>query len=239
MPKSALTYAWTVIAIGAAIFIRAALEWQSANAVAFGLCLALALFASTLKLQVAGLTQTLSPGFVFLLISVATLSWSETVAIAVASGLTQILWRPSRTPSRLQICFAVGTMAICGSLTHGVTWGLVAMQGGYDMTVIMAIAGVVLLVTNTLIVATILCLIKEAPFHIIWRSVQSRAVPYYFAGGVLANVCVQARLTSAAGIALLAAISVYLLSTCLRELDAALWRPQAVTAAPSPEYRGK
>jgi hypothetical protein len=220
MPKYALTYAWCVILTGTAILICAAARWHSPDAAAFGVCLALALFASTQKLKLAGLTGTLSPGFVFLLIAVATLSWTETVIIAVISGLTQLLWRPARQPDALQFGFAVGTMAISGGLTYGVTWGLVSMNGGYARAVILGIAALVLLVTNSLIVATILCLLNEAPFHTIWRSVQSRVVPYYLAGGVLADVWIKARLTRPTGVAVLAAISVYLLTLCLRELDA-------------------
>jgi hypothetical protein len=212
-------YARTVVAVGVAILISAAWLWHSANGTAFGVCLALALFASTLKLKLTGLTGTLSPGFVFLLISVAMLSWPETVVIAVAAGLTQCLWRPKSPPSPLQIGFAGATMAISGGLTHGVTWGLVAMRGGDVMVVILGVAGVVLLVTNTLIVSTILCLIKEAPFETVWRSVQCRAVPYYLAGGIIANVWVRADLTANAGIAVLAAISIYLLSICYRQLE--------------------
>jgi hypothetical protein len=243
MTKSALTYAWAIIAVGTFIFISAALQWQSHNATAFGVCLTLALFSSTLKVRVAGLSQTLSPAFVFLLVSVATLSWTETVAIAVTSGLMQCLWMARTPPSRLQIGFAAGTMAISGGLTHGVTWGLAAIDGGYSTAVILVVAGIVLLITNTLIVSTILCLIKEAPFYTVWRAVQVRAVPYYLAGGLLANVWVGAKLTSPTGITLLAAISVYLLSICLREFEASLLHSQLVTAplteVASPEYRGR
>jgi hypothetical protein len=76
------------------------------------LCLTLALFASTLKLKLTGLMETISPGW-------------------------------------LQIGFAAGTMAIAGGLTHGMTWGLVAMGGEVSMVVILGVAGVVLLVTNS------------------------------------------------------------------------------------------
>ena len=226
MTKSALTYAWTIIAMGAALLISAACWWQSANATAFGTCLALALFSSTLKFNLKGLTGTLSPAFVFLLVSVAMLSWTETVVIAVASGLMQCLWKPKAPPTRLQIGFAAGTMAIAGGLTHGVTWGLVVLRGADGMSAILGIAGVVLLVTNTLIISTILCLIREAPFHTVWGSVQRRAVPYYLAGGVIAHVWVRADLTTSVGIALLAAISVYLLSLCFREFDVTAWQPE-------------
>ena len=67
-------------------------------------------------------------------------------------------------------------------------------------------------------VSTILCLLKEAPFYAVWRSVQLWTVPYYMAGGLLAGVWARAELTASVGIAILAAASVYVLSVCVREL---------------------
>jgi hypothetical protein len=231
MPKSALIYAWTVIALGAVILAGAVFEWRSSSLAAFSVCLALALFASTLKLRVAGLTQTLSPGFVFVLISVATLSSSETVLIAAGSGLMQCVWRPKSRPTPMQIAFAAGTMAISGAVTHGVAWGLAAMHSADGLALILGVAGVVLLVTNTLIISTILCLVKEAPFETVWRSIQRRAVPYYIAGGLIANVWARANLTAPSGIAVFATISVYLLSVCVREIDTPLWYKEKLRGA--------
>jgi hypothetical protein len=224
MNKSALIYAWTIIAIGAAVLLSAAFYWQSADGTAFGVCLALAVFASTLKLKLTGLTQTISPAFVFVLVSVALLSWPETVVIAASAGLVQCLWRPRATPRPVQAGFAAGGMAVAGGLAHGVTW---VPPGETDaMTALLGIAGVVLLLTNTLIVATVLCLIREAPFNTIWRSVQCRAVPYYLAGGIVANVWARTKLTVPLGMALLAATSVYLLSICFRQLDLQVFQPR-------------
>ena len=86
-----------------------------------------------------------------------------------------------------------------------------------------AVAGVVLLVTNTLIVSAILCLLKDAPLSTVWRSLQPRAVPYYVAGGLLAGVWSRADLTMGGGVALMAAVSVYLLGLCYRETTERFW----------------
>ena len=219
MTKQALIYAWTVIAIGAAVVCNAGSKWHTGNGLAFVVCLLLAVFASTRKVKLPELTGTLSPGFVFLLVAVATLSWPETVAIAVASGLTQCLWNPKTRPGALQIAFSAATMAIAGGLTHGVTWGLVAMRGSDAMVVILGVAGVVLLVTNTLIVSTIICLVKEAPFQTVWRNFQLRAVPYYLAGGIIANIWARTELSAPTGVVILAFISAYLLGIFYRQLD--------------------
>lgn len=59
MPKSALIYAWCVVAAGAAIAIASALLWRtqpagSSDAPAFWVCLALAGLASTFKVKLPG-----------------------------------------------------------------------------------------------------------------------------------------------------------------------------------------
>lgn len=85
----------------------------------------------------------------------------------------------------------------------------------------LAVAGLVLLVTNTVLFSGILCLLREAPLHTAWRAIQVWAVPYYLAGGLLANVWSQAPLT-ALWVAALAAVSAYLLSVSYRA-SAQMW----------------
>lgn len=214
MTKQALIYARIVTALGVMIAASAAMLWQPRDTPVFLVSLALALLASTLKVKLPGLTGTISPGFVFLLVAVARLSWSQTVAIGGASALVQSLWRAKRRPASLQIGFNAATMAISGGLAYGVSHGMA--QSGGDPVLLLAVSGVVLLVANTLLVSAILCLLKDAPLSAVWRSLQPRAVPYYMAGGLLAGVWSRADLTGW-GMALMAAVSVYLLGLCFRE----------------------
>ena len=200
MPKPALIYAWTVVAVGIAVATTAALMWESAGAAALLMCLALAALASTFKVALPGLTGTISPGFVFVLVAVATLSSSETVAIAIASALVQSLWRPKVWPSTLQVAFNAATMAVSSGLAYTLAHAL--SQGGSDAVLLsLGVAGVVLLVTNTLMVSAILCLLKGAPLYTVWRSLQPHVVPYYLAGGLLAGVWSRSELAASTGVA--------------------------------------
>jgi hypothetical protein len=60
---------------------------------------------------------------------------------------------------------------------------------------------------------------RGAPFVTVLRSVEVWAVPYYLAGGVLANVWTHVPLTARTGLTIVAAVSVYLLSVCTREVS--------------------
>ncbi len=212
-----LIYAWTVIAAGTAVAASALLFWQPQDIAAFVVCLGLAMLASTFKVKLPTADGTISPAFVFLLVAVDKLGWSETVAIGVASALVQSLWRRTTRPGAIQVSFNVATMAIAGGLAFGVAHGLAQSAG--DPMVFLAVAGVVLLITNTLLVAAIMCLIKNAPLYTVWRLLQPRVVPYYLAGGVLAGVWSRSDLTTSAGVAVMAAVSAYLLNLWHHEAD--------------------
>jgi hypothetical protein len=212
MTRAAQTYAWIIILTGFAVLACAGLGWQSWSDAPFLVCLALAALAATFKMKLPNLTGTLSPAFVFLLVAVATLSWSQTVIIGAVSGVVQCLWRPKARPSALQVAFNAATMAISAAVASGL-----ATANAAGPAVLLGTAAVALLVTNTLIVSTILCFVKEAPFHSVWRSFQLWAVPYYLAGGVLAGIWAHADLRAGAGVIILAAASVYVLSVCYRE----------------------
>lgn len=194
MPKSALIYAWTIIAIGAVILACALLGWHSSNFTAFLVCLSLALFSASLKLRLPKLTGTVSPAFIFVLFSIATLSFAETVVIAALSGLMQSIWRPKNRPTLLQVVFGIATMAIAAGAAHGTAQFLIAKSSPEVLVVALGAAAVTLMVTNTLIVSTILCLLNRTPLMSVWRSIQLRTAPYYVAGGVLATIWSHTRL---------------------------------------------
>jgi hypothetical protein len=219
MTKSALIYAWTIVSIGILVLFCAAFNWQTTDGGGWLVCVGLAAFASTLKVRLPKLTGTLSPGFVFLLVSLATLSWTESVVLAAVCGAVQSLWRPKTRPGALQVGFNVSVMAIAAAVTLAMARFLSATAGGDMLVVVLCVAGVTLLVSNTLMISAILCLLKEAAFPTVWRSLQLWAVPYYLAGGILATAWAHTRLNAHPGLTILAAISVYLLSVCYGQVS--------------------
>ena len=231
MARNPLIYAWTVIATGTAVAASALLLWQPQDMAAFAVCLGLAVLASTFKVKLPTTDGTISPGFVFLLVAIGRLGWSETVAIGMTSAIVQLLWRRKTRPNGVQIAFNAATMAIAGGLAYGVAHGLAAQSAG-DPMLFLAVAGVVLLVTNTLLVAAIVCLMRNVPLYTVWRLLQPRVIPYYLAGGVLAGVFSRADLNTSAGVAVMAAVSAYLLSLWYRDMDGRTV-PQAGTANPA------
>src|SRR4051794_35891928 len=70
--------------------------------------LAIAIVASRLKVSLPGVTGTMSVNFVFILLGVLELSFSETLVIGTAAGLTQCFWLAKKRPSVNQLIFNAG-----------------------------------------------------------------------------------------------------------------------------------
>lgn len=218
MNRNALIYAWTVVAVGCALMAASASLWQTSNAAAFWVCVGLTALASTFKVKLPGFDSSISPGFVFQLVAAAQFTGPETVAIGVVSALAQSLWKRDGHPAFLQVAFNVSTLAISSGLAFDLARETNGETGVLEHTLMLGVAGIVLLLVNTLMVSTILCLLQNTPVRAAWRALQFWAFPYYLAGGVLASIWVHAATHPSIGYAVFAAISVYILSMCYRQL---------------------
>ena len=88
--------------IGIAVILTAIGHWQSQDLVRFTAYLAIALVTSGLKVVLPGINGTMSVSFLFILIGVLELSFSETVVIGCAATLVQCF-----EPDQLVELFAV------------------------------------------------------------------------------------------------------------------------------------
>ncbi|HEX8882655.1 MAG TPA: hypothetical protein VF749_21590, partial [Candidatus Acidoferrum sp.] len=96
MPKNAKAFIALVIAFGALFLLLAVASWSSANLKQFVVFMGLAALASALNVRVPGMESTVSPNFVFLLLAMVVLPFSQIVAISVAAALVQSLWASAK-----------------------------------------------------------------------------------------------------------------------------------------------
>ncbi|HKD50269.1 MAG TPA: hypothetical protein VKB90_05705, partial [Candidatus Acidoferrum sp.] len=89
MSKIAKSYIALVIASGMALLLLAAGSWSSANLKQFALYLGLAALASALKVRIPGMESTVSPNFVFLLLGMVALPFSQVAVISLVAALVQ------------------------------------------------------------------------------------------------------------------------------------------------------
>ncbi len=64
-------------------------------------------------------------------------------------------------------------IALAGGLSHSVAHGLVLPGLGMNHVLFLAVAGMVLFIITTLLVSTILCLLKSSSLQKVWHSVQT------------------------------------------------------------------
>src|ERR1700685_2846012 len=103
------------VAGGTATLLYGAIHQSSKNIAEFICYLGIAILASRLKVTLPGITGTLSVNFLFILVGVLELSFSETLILGAVSILAQTLY-PER-PNALQVTFNVCAGAISTALT--------------------------------------------------------------------------------------------------------------------------
>ena len=94
-----------VIAAGMACLIRGGIHQESKNIAEFICYLGIAILASRLRVTLPGITGTLSVNFLFILVGIAELSYSEAITLGAISMLAQC-WSTNR-PGAIQLTFNV------------------------------------------------------------------------------------------------------------------------------------
>src|SRR3984893_18969091 len=100
------------VSIGMAVLGSALWHWQSADLARFACYLAVAVLASSLKVQLPGIDGTMSVNFLFILLGVMELSLPETLLIGCLASLVQSVWQARERLDPIKVIFHVlGMMA--------------------------------------------------------------------------------------------------------------------------------
>src|SRR6267154_2334956 len=118
MPLSAKAFVGMIVMAGTAILLYGAIHQTSKNIAEFICYLGIAILASRLKVNLPGISGTLSVNFLFILIGVLELSFNETLILGAVSMLAQCLY-PER-PKAIQVTFNVCAGAVSTALAYGV-----------------------------------------------------------------------------------------------------------------------
>src|SRR5438876_10822432 len=105
-----------VVAAGTGVLLYGAIHPTSKNIAQFICYLGIAILASRLKVNLPGITGTLSVNFLFILIGVLELSFSETLILGAVSMVAQCLF--SDRPSSIQVTFNVCAGSIISALAY-------------------------------------------------------------------------------------------------------------------------
>jgi hypothetical protein len=183
MPLRAKLFIALVIAAGAAILVVSLLgRHQLRYAEHFSQCLILALLASTFKVKLPGMKNTIAASFVLFLIALDALEFNEVIIIAVLSCLTQCLWRPKTRPKAVQVAFNLASTTSSIALALGLTSGL---RAAHAVLPELVLASAVFFAVNSGLSSAVVALVRGQRLLELWSNCHRWAFPYYLMGSIL------------------------------------------------------
>jgi diguanylate cyclase (GGDEF)-like protein/putative nucleotidyltransferase with HDIG domain len=182
----ALSFITTQLIGGLPVLSYALLHWHSDDPFRYACFLAVALCASVLKVHLPGIKATMSANFLFILVGILDLSYSETVLMGCLGGLVQSLWQANPRPRPIQWLFNLANLALSISAAELVFHSKVAAGVGFRWPLLVAAAATTYFAFNTISVSGIIAMTeKRNPIHV-WKECYLWAFPYYLLGALIA-----------------------------------------------------
>ena len=175
-----------VVSAGLATLVYGGVHQSSKNIAEFICYLGIAVLASRLKVNLPGITGTLSVNFLFILIGVLELSFSETLILGAVSMLAQCLY-PER-PKAIQVTFNVCAGSVSTALAYAVYHQPLANQLVGNRPVLLGLAATVYFIANAGSIAAVISLTERRPLTRILVDCYFWSFPYYLVGAGIAGV---------------------------------------------------
>src|SRR5262252_3591738 len=188
MSKIAKSYIALVIASGMALLLLAAGSWSSANLKQFALYLGLAALASALKVRIPGMETTISPNFVFLLLGMVVLPFSQVAVISFAAALVQSLWFSAKRPRLVQVAFNASALVLASALAYEFAHLVLAGSGSQSPVVLVILAGSIYFPANSALVAMVVGLVEGQPLKLVCAHCYDWVFPYFMVGIAFAGL---------------------------------------------------
>jgi hypothetical protein len=167
------------------VWVYAGLQHSLPHGLFFWTCFALGILAAMMKVRMPRVEGTFSLGFVAALIGIQELGFAEAVAVGSVVGLTQAVWRPQVRPSSIQVVFNVANVAIATAVAYcSYRPGLLGGPNEGSIGLLLWAAGL-FYITNTGIVAGVLCLLERKPLGQVFEHWCVWSFWYFLAGAVL------------------------------------------------------
>jgi diguanylate cyclase (GGDEF)-like protein/putative nucleotidyltransferase with HDIG domain len=181
-------YISLVVLAGLATLLYGAFHQNSKNIAEFICYLGIAILASRLKVNLPGITGTLSVNFLFILIGVLELGFSETLILGAVSMLAQCL-HPG-PPKAIQVTFNVCAGTISTALAYIVYHHRLTNLLVGNRPVLLGISATVYFIANAGSIATVISLSERRPLTQILVDCYFWSFPYYLVGAGIAGAIV-------------------------------------------------
>jgi diguanylate cyclase (GGDEF)-like protein/putative nucleotidyltransferase with HDIG domain len=182
----ALTFISTQVIGGLPVLLYALVRWHSDDPFRYVCFLTVALCASVLKVHLPGIKATMSANFLFILVGILDLSYSETVLMGCLGGLVQTLWHAKARPQPIQWLFNLANLALSISAAELVFHSKVVQGVGFRWPLLMAAAATTYFAFNTISVSGIIAMTEKRNPVTVWKECYLWAFPYYLLGALIA-----------------------------------------------------
>ena len=174
-----------VVLGGTAVLTYGGIHQSSKNIAEFICYLGIALLASRLKVNLPGITGTLSVNFLFILIGVLELSFTETLILGAISMLAQCLY-PDR-PNAIQVSFNVCAGTLSTALAYLVYHHPISRTLVDNGPVLLGLAATAYFIANAGSIAAVISLTERRPLKRILIDCYLWSFPYYLVGAAIAG----------------------------------------------------
>lgn len=183
MPRIAKAYIALIIGSGAMVLFLAAGSWSTISLRQFAIFLGLAAISSAMKIRIPGIEGTMSPNFVFVVLSMAVCGFSEVVAITLCAAMVQSLWTAKQL-RLVQVAFSAAALVLSATLARQFAFLLFGPNAINSPVALVIFAGCVYLSLNTAFVSAVIGLVEGKPVAQV-ASICYESVLPYFMGGIL------------------------------------------------------
>ena len=185
LPIGARAFIVLVIGAGMASLLQAAIYQSSRNIAEFICYLGIGVLASRLRVTLPGISGTLSVNFLFILIAVAELSYSEALILGAISMLAQSLY-PNR-PGAIQLTFNVCAGSLSTALAYLVYHQRLVNQLIGSHPLVLCLAASTYFIVNAGSIAVVISASEGKALRRILMDCYFWSFPYYLVGAGIAG----------------------------------------------------
>ncbi len=185
LPVGAKAFIALVVFAGTATLLYGAIHQSSKNIAEFICYLGIAILASRLKVTLPGITGTLSVSFLFILVGILELSFSETLILGAVSMLAQCLY-PDR-PKAIQVTFNICAGSVSTALAYVVYHDPLSNILLDNHPLLLLVAASTYFIANAGSIAAVISLTERRALRKILVDCYFWSFPYYLVGAGVAG----------------------------------------------------
>ncbi|HJZ65054.1 MAG TPA: HD domain-containing phosphohydrolase [Candidatus Acidoferrum sp.] len=172
---------------GIPLFIYAVFHWHTEDPLRFACFMGVALGASIFKVRLPGIQATMSANFLFILVGILDLSFTETLFMGCLGGLVQCLWQSKPRPSLVQTLFNFANLAISIAVAEQIFHSSLALKIGFGWPLLLAAASTSYFTMNTISVSGVIAMSERRNPLLVWKECYLWSFPYYMLGALIAG----------------------------------------------------